>query len=457
MTTCLACYKLPSCEVLAANTRTPLFEKAILKNSQKTCPKFEPVGPSEKQVRDEFQQKVPLSEVSLIEVIFRREASLEEAIKDEDEDDEVMDFSFSDFLWDGITVSQRKLQLEYQTTDGKEFAQLDDGSKIPRSSFPLRDYLINELGLPANVVIFWDKSSVINAILHKELEDGLIVKDAKKKKDNKMARVIKQIKNAKDEDEETTTPKKRGRKPKKQEVEEIEEVEEEEDDEDEEEIDVEEDEDEEEEVEDEEVEEKPASKKSAAPKKRGRPKKVVKEDEEEEEEEEDEEEEEAEKPKKRGRKPKKVEEEEEEETEEEDEEEEKPVSKKRGRPRKDSTKTVEKAGRTPRGKKAKKEEPTEITLEVIYNMLQDVTKQIETLQERIEQEHTVLLDETVAKINLLALHAEAANVCPGYTLEEDEMDEDDAEEFKERMENADPDAERLLPKKSIRSLLDSGK
>lgn len=204
---CIDCSNLPGCRLLRSSARKLVLNerKILLRGAGETCTEFEPLSDAETRVRNTFDEMVALPEGMAVETLFYRES---ESVQDpEIEEEEVEDIpDFQAMLWDGITVEEREEQLKYVTDDGQTFEALDDeGSKVPRGSFPLRNYLIHVLDIPAEVVGFWKTKELIDAILHKEHELGLIVKESKKesKKMPKMMKGLNKRKAAQTEAEET--------------------------------------------------------------------------------------------------------------------------------------------------------------------------------------------------------------------------------------------------------------
>lgn len=204
VTPCYVCDNFPGCRHLRTKKGQFLLNNVITKNDNPAvCVDFVEAGESEMRVREAFVESTSESLVSLRALYYRGSPPIEDP-KEFEEEEEVEDVpNFAAWLYDeqgnirGLTTDQREEQLRYQTDDDGNLLEDDDGSQIPRGSFPIRKYVEDTEGpvcprvaeanscsleLVSKIVKFWKTNELIPAILRSEYDSGLLIRPGKGRK-----------------------------------------------------------------------------------------------------------------------------------------------------------------------------------------------------------------------------------------------------------------------------------
>jgi len=185
------CCKLSGCAYLSMGHAID-HDAVITEEKAGQCKDWFPISPWQVETREALNQLA--GEANTLRTLYElpdmvldglREGELLERMIEETP-------NFAAMRWEGMTVSERRQQLEFQTDDdGNVILEIDkEGTEFPlrRESYQLKAWATlpepegGEIGLPLKVAWLWQAEPLIKHILDFEVEQGLIVKDQKESK-----------------------------------------------------------------------------------------------------------------------------------------------------------------------------------------------------------------------------------------------------------------------------------
>lgn len=186
-TSCVHCKHLLGCHLLFGNNGLFDAERLLLSESAKDCPKFEEVGVRETDVRDwcykHFGQGYLRTLHGLPELMME---GLRQGEKDELMYENIPNFMSSVLLREGMTSVEREEVLRYQTDEnGRVIVEVDSEGvehKLARPEYHIKAYAVDPdkpIALDKAVAWAWNIAQVVDHIIKREAELGLIVKTKK--------------------------------------------------------------------------------------------------------------------------------------------------------------------------------------------------------------------------------------------------------------------------------------
>jgi len=188
---CLNCAGLGKCPRLADKKGQFDPRKVVTPEALQECPDWIPVRWLTRNVRDQLYARGGLG--SLRGLFMLPDLVQDKLEKQEEEPDEMDVVDLACIIRDGMTAEERREQLRYVTDDDGNVVLDDEDQPIPRNSHEYRFFAISpdfHVGLERATGLFWRAGQVLDYIVDKELELGLITKNRKggKTKAGKSAR-----------------------------------------------------------------------------------------------------------------------------------------------------------------------------------------------------------------------------------------------------------------------------
>lgn len=181
---CLYCRNLALCVHLTENNA---FNRAALitPSAPRVCADWSPIRYSSRDVRDKLYARGGEGSIRTLysmPLLLSKEQKLERQEEEVDAMKEVLDLA-SMIKGGKVTVEERRDQLRYVTDDKGEFQRDQDGNLMVRPSWEVRNFAISDqyhVKLPQDMGWFWRANQVMDYVIDRELEQGLIVKSRKK-------------------------------------------------------------------------------------------------------------------------------------------------------------------------------------------------------------------------------------------------------------------------------------
>ncbi len=185
--TCRYCDALRQCPYLSDSAGGFVPARLITMENPRDCERWSPITPRQ----DSFRQRLCDSSAFVGAMKFVHSDLPEMLMKDlivKEMEEARMQGETPDFagmLRQGMTTEERETQLRYEVDDQGNIALDDSGRPIYRPCYQLKQFVTGEnshvrLGLP--VVWFWTTNQLVDHILRAEVEQGLLTKVKKQKK-----------------------------------------------------------------------------------------------------------------------------------------------------------------------------------------------------------------------------------------------------------------------------------
>lgn len=192
--TCLYCDNLRGCPLLSDEHGNLILERVIMEETPNECERWTQLTPRQKNVRVQVYERCGLGAVRAIHTLPRTDQHTQALEESEAEELQMKEDTpdFAAMLWEGMTTTDRRQQLEFDTDESGEFIVEEDNEgnprMRPRPEYQLRQFACDpdkHIGLDLRTGMFWNTGKVIDFILKSEVEQELIIKDKKAKKANK--------------------------------------------------------------------------------------------------------------------------------------------------------------------------------------------------------------------------------------------------------------------------------
>jgi hypothetical protein len=182
---CLYCFRIPKCQLLEDGDGHFDPGKPITPESQHRCEQWIPVRWLTREVRDQLHDRSGSGSLRGLYLLPDLVATKLEKLQEETyEMTEVVDLA--SIIKPGMTAHERREQLRYVTDEDGNVELDKDGKPTPRNSHEYRFFAISEdhhVGLNVDTGLFWRADEVLDYIVNREIELGLVVdKDRKKSK-----------------------------------------------------------------------------------------------------------------------------------------------------------------------------------------------------------------------------------------------------------------------------------
>jgi len=178
-TLCRTCEKLRRCELIG---QPPEIEGESLSTDEdpRECREWSSAGPSARAVRLKAYEIGGLAALRAVRALSDLVIREEEAVFEDEEKPDIRGIA-----GDMIAYKAREEQLRYLTDDDGNFILDTHDQKIPRETFWLREYATDPegpIGADKDVVWFWSRKQLIDAILKAEKESGIVTSASEMKK-----------------------------------------------------------------------------------------------------------------------------------------------------------------------------------------------------------------------------------------------------------------------------------
>ena len=179
---CLFCTNLPGCKLLIGPKKKFSLDLVIKPEDNGTCQQYAPVTPRLHDVRLHLFESTG---AGCLRVLHKLPAIIsEDLLRAEQEEEYAMSETpdLASIITEEMTVDQRREQLLHVTDDNGDVVLEEDGQPIVRPAYELRNFAVSgdyHVQLPRDVAVFRSTTQVVDDIIKKELELGLITKNSK--------------------------------------------------------------------------------------------------------------------------------------------------------------------------------------------------------------------------------------------------------------------------------------
>jgi hypothetical protein len=181
---CLYCRNIALCPLLTVDNA---FNRAALVTPShlRECQSWAPIRYTSREIRDKLYERGGESSIRTLysmPLLLSEEQKLEKQEEEVDAMKEVVDLA--SMIREGeTTVEERRDQLRYITDDNGAPQRDQDGNLMVRPSWEVRNFAISDdyhVKLAQDMGWFWRANQVMDYVIDRELEQGLIVKSRKK-------------------------------------------------------------------------------------------------------------------------------------------------------------------------------------------------------------------------------------------------------------------------------------
>lgn len=178
---CLYCACIPGCTLLENAKGKFDPTKPITPDSADRCESWVPVRWLTREVRDRLYDKGGTGSLRGLYLLPELVATKLEKQEETYEMTDVVDFA--SVIKQGMTAAERREQLRYVTDDKGNVVLDEEGQPTPRNSHEYRFFAVSDdhhVGLDIDTGLFWHADQVLDYIVERETELGLIVGDEPK-------------------------------------------------------------------------------------------------------------------------------------------------------------------------------------------------------------------------------------------------------------------------------------
>jgi hypothetical protein len=181
------------CKYLSDSGGVFVPERAITEDNFHECPDWNQVGPRQKWTRDAL---FSLQGEGAVRVLHQLPRILVKDLVQTEQEEEEMNIddnpNFSAMLREGLTTAEREEQLRFETDENGVVTVDEQGQTRPRPQYVISRFACDpqqHIQLDHSSGIFYKTDEVIKYILDREVEQGLLVKSKRPKKENQVADV----------------------------------------------------------------------------------------------------------------------------------------------------------------------------------------------------------------------------------------------------------------------------